>query len=685
MGRSIGAWAHESVPRVLRANMRLCPCYTGVSTRRDGRVIGLDGVIGLDAKGGAAVGSQTHNVQQLIDQILASERVRTSAHFSERVYGDEPLLTTGRQMASYLPDRYREMKAISRWQDGVGAARGRWLSEAELLHRQGTFMADWEDDCPYRGRFNSSYPTYDTMSDRQLRGYFTWRAAVRRGRVEHACVAFAYLYVYELLNGIGVSSAAEAQVRMQSFLEVVDDWAPGLERAAAPWLIDHAAWNGLDPEGMYDLPALARDRQLLELAQAMETVAEGIPAWRPRNLVPWFEERGAGGVQAGTTGRPGKSAARRNLKAGIPPLDDEVEERLARSLDALSSYRVLQGAVAADHAADVRHVLCTVFLRLADHFDAHRKQGLLESWFGARVELPYTMFASALFWSPEHHPDGVYEVDPLRRYRCQNGLWTCDRVHGNEGPSEALGKLARAVEWALGDALGADVRSGEDGSGDADEADTERGGDTPAAAPPDVPKYLERIIGEEVAARLAWNEAHKPFVLDIDLSALAGIRSAAAQTREALLIDEEREEGQAASGEGDAAAEAKVASEGAGAGPDDVAAPLQAPEPKTTPAPEPGPAPQPPSPEPAPMAQTADAVPGLAPLQTAYLRALASGDAAARDNALQSAGTSEDLIVDTINEALFDLLGDTAVEFGDDGPELVEDYREDVEGILDHD
>ena len=73
------------------------------------------------------------------------------------------------------------------------------------------------------------------------------------------------------------------------------------------------------------------------------------------------------------------------------------------------------------------------------------------------------------------------------------------------------------------------------------------------------------------------------------------------------------------------------------------------------------------------------------PPQAAYLRALVSGDAAARDNALQSAGTSEDLIVDTINEALFDLLGDTAVEFGDDGPELVEDYREDVEGILDHD
>ena len=42
-----------------------------------------------------------------------------------------------------------------------------------------------------------------------------------------------------------------------------------------------------------------------------------------------------------------------------------------------------------------------------------------------------------------------------------------------------------------------------------------------------------------------------------------------------------------------------------------------------------------------------------------------------------------DLMVDAINEALFDLLGDTAIEFGADGePQLVEDYAEDVRAAL---
>ena len=44
--------------------------------------------------------------------------------------------------------------------------------------------------------------------------------------------------------------------------------------------------------------------------------------------------------------------------------------------------------------------------------------------------------------------------------------------------------------------------------------------------------------------------------------------------------------------------------------------------------------------------------------------------------------TSEDMMVDAINEALFDLLGDTAIEYGPDGPQIIEDYREDVEEIL---
>ena len=41
-------------------------------------------------------------------------------------------------------------------------------------------------------------------------------------------------------------------------------------------------------------------------------------------------------------------------------------------------------------------------------------------------------------------------------------------------------------------------------------------------------------------------------------------------------------------------------------------------------------------------------------------------------------------LVDTINEALFDLVGDTVIEFGATGPQIIEDYEADVRGYLDH-
>ena len=104
------------------------------------------------------------DVKELIARIMDEARQHQSARFSNDVYRDEPILKTGRQMVDYLPDRYREMRAISRWQDDPKGGAGRWLSEAELFYRQGLIMADFEDDCPYHGSFKSYFPTYNSPS-----------------------------------------------------------------------------------------------------------------------------------------------------------------------------------------------------------------------------------------------------------------------------------------------------------------------------------------------------------------------------------------------------------------------------------------------------------------------------------------------------------------------------------------
>ena len=68
----------------------------------------------------------------------------------------------------------------------------------------------------------------------------------------------------------------------------------------------------------------------------------------------------------------------------------------------------------------------------------------------------------------------------------------------------------------------------------------------------------------------------------------------------------------------------------------------------------------------------------LDPAQLAYLAALLDGGAP------PATAISEDLLVDAVNEALFDLIGDTVIEFGADGARIIEDYRTDLEGIVHH-
>ena len=51
------------------------------------------------------------------------------------------------------------------------------------------------------------------------------------------------------------------------------------------------------------------------------------------------------------------------------------------------------------------------------------------------------------------------------------------------------------------------------------------------------------------------------------------------------------------------------------------------------------------------------------------------------DDLLSGALTAE-LLVDAVNEKLFDLLGDTAVEFVGAQPSIVEDYWDDVKGAV---
>lgn len=581
------------------------------------------------------------DVKMLIERIMAEARTHQSARFSNKIYADEPILKTGRQMQNFLPDQYRKMREISRWQDDPKGGAGRWLSEAELFYRQGLLMADFEDDCPYNGTFKSYFPTYNAMSDRQLRGYFTWRAQVRRGNIEETSTSFAFLYLYELICGIGVDDPLDGFDKIKAFWDAYRAFEPGIDRFARVWLQDYAVFHGLDPKLLHDSKTVAFDNALIELRRAVRDL---VPASAPSDQAP---------------------KRRKASEPTLPlPPDEAREERLMAAINALSTYNLNNSRLDRSHHRDLRHVACAVYVRMARYYDTHRKTGIVASLFGEETAMPYTMFASAVFFAPKRHEDCEYRLDPIHIYRCQNGFWECMRIHGSRQKSSKLGEMMRACDQRLRLALDPAHPLKEE----------------------KVPKYLAKIIDDEIVAWLSWDAAHQPVKIDIDLSQLGHIRSAAAQTREALLIDEEREDDaledaeEVDSGQPEAEPAANMVAEPVAAAirqdeadeptiPTEqfgVVAPLLAPAP--TPA----------------TAMPADITSVLAPAAEDYLRALLEQNAAQAASAVEKSEQSEDMLVDSINETLFDLVGDTVIEFGAAGPQIIEDYEADVRGYLDH-
>lgn len=584
---------------------------------------------------------QDFNVRDFIDAFTTSERMRSSSHFSSKVYGSEPIITTASQMSNYLPEAYRAMKSIKRYQDAT--PRGRWLSEAELFYKQAKAMEDFEDDYPYRTAFSTYYPSYNAMSDRQLRSYFAWRADVRRGNVEEVSTSYAFVYVYELLCGIGAEDPEDGFWKLSSIWRAWQEFSPDLDHYLETWLRDYVVYHGLDASLLADLPSFKFDQSLCQLIKLSMPYDEDVRRLLVRN--GRREELPAALSGQTCDGEPARRAKKKGPTIPLPP-DADTESQLFDAINAVSAYRLDLSRLRKDAPDDLRHVACAVYVRMLRYYRSHRKSGLIETLFGELLTVHHTMFASAVFFEAEDHLSCDYLLDDVHGYQCRNGHWSCTRIYGTGGKSAKLGDIMRAVDRKLRLALGYKH----------------------ALKPKPLPKYLEQAIDQEIVAWLTWKEAHAPRRIAIDRSQLSSIRAAAATCREALLTDEER---------ADAVAEvaAKI--------PAPAAVALEAgAEVATLPA---GPAPitsTAPTVETAPAPTAAETASPLAPVHAAYLCALLAGDEATRAAAVTEARISEDMLIDAINEALFDLVGDTVIEIGEAGAQIIEDYEDDIRGVL---
>lgn len=148
-----------------------------------------------------------------------------------------------RMVNDEIPNKIRQMREL--YDYSMLPSRSR----EKNFYVQGQFMADYEDEYKKHFSFKRFYPTYHDMNVGQLRSYFTWRTQIRKGKYQRTNASYAYVYLYELLNNIGVDNPQAGYDRLVDFEKnYVDELDLGIKAYLDDWLKDYVIYYELGKE-----------------------------------------------------------------------------------------------------------------------------------------------------------------------------------------------------------------------------------------------------------------------------------------------------------------------------------------------------------------------------------------------------------------------------------------------------
>ena len=134
------------------------------------------------------------------------------------------------------------------------------IDHTKIFYEQALFMSSFEDDYSGSVPLIAYYPDYQKMGYEQLRTYFTWRTAVRKGNITNTSVAYGFLYIYELLNNVGVEDPVAGLQRLVAFWTVFRAYHLVIDQYVLTWMKDYHVYYPLP----HSFQTFAREHQLLK-------------------------------------------------------------------------------------------------------------------------------------------------------------------------------------------------------------------------------------------------------------------------------------------------------------------------------------------------------------------------------------------------------------------------------------
>lgn len=310
-------------------------------------------------------------------------------------YTDEPILPRKKTPEEKLPAPLKAARSLEK-----GAAC-MYQNRRSLFLNQAKLLEFYKDD--YEGEYISHcyYPTYDLLSNRELRSYFAWRTKVRNGDIQPSCSCFAYLYLYELINGIGTGTPVEGLHKMDDFAAAYKEYESSLMNYYANWRKSYIIYYNLSDSFLGGEEREGEEAHMAVLDSAQEQTDDAIAA-AVKQLAPGWLNRS-------------------------------------------KFYKT--------HQTDMDRVIVQVLRRMHQHYSARSKRTFSEQLFGSRETYSVDLFCHAVFCDPLRHENSRYYITDSHYYECRNGYWTETSCFIDGHKRRKLENLMKTIDASLRVAL----------------------------------------------------------------------------------------------------------------------------------------------------------------------------------------------------------------------------------------
>lgn len=435
------------------------------------------------------------------------------------------------------------------------------IRREQNFYLQGKLMASYEDHYDGKQSFLRYYPTYHDLTVGQARTYFTWRTKIRQNIYEKISDSYAYIYLYELLNGIGIKNPEEGLDKLITFNKnYAQRFSPEIGAYLERWIRDYIVFYNINKaNNTFFVKEQDNDKKYGRL------------------LYP----------------------------------DQFSNHEVAESLIKLSNYKIENCPLYKKNIEKFEHLLVLIWRKILDL----RSEGFdfFTSYIAYKNQMTIQLFSAAVFNHQLKPKTTSYEIDQIRKYFYdeEKNTWYCESYWGLTGRKSIMGNFLHEVdrEIRLRFNLGRNLK------------------------PRKIEKHYLKAIRDGIKEYQIEEQKLKQPKIEFNLSQLSTIREDAAGTRDSLLTEEEL---QAEQEEKKQIEEFVVDDEQENYG-------LSSEE------------------------------------KTTIILLLKGKDI---NKYLKEHHLMAAVIIDNINEKLFDEFGDNVIEFINDIPTVIEDYQEDLEDMF---